>query len=118
MTFRGFGCSACPRRFVEPLPKSLKKSGGWQFGGQNTDSVEFTGLLRVRRERPCGRKTTEKRDEISSLHVCPRHASPTGAPQQTDAVPTASRVPPQAAFFRLAARARRAATLPRHYRYR
>ena len=57
---------------AEPLPKSLKKSGGWEFWGQNANSVEFNGLLRVRRERPCGRSTTEKRDEISSLHVRPR----------------------------------------------
>jgi hypothetical protein len=57
---------------AEPLPKSLKKSGGWQFGGQNANSVEFNGLLRTRDKRPRDRSTTEKRDEISSLHVRPR----------------------------------------------
>jgi hypothetical protein len=57
---------------AEPLPKSLKKSGGRQFGGQNANSVELNGLLRTRDKRPRDRSTTEKRDEISSLHVCPR----------------------------------------------
>jgi hypothetical protein len=57
-------------KLAEPLPKSVKKSGGWEFRGQNANSVEFNGLLRVRRERPCCRSTSEKRDEISSLHVC------------------------------------------------
>jgi len=59
-------------KLAEPLSKSLKKSGGWEFRGQNANSVKFTGLLRTRDKRPCGRSTTEKRDEISSLHVCPR----------------------------------------------
>ena len=59
-------------KLAKPLPKSLKKSGGWEFRGQNANSVEFTGLLRTRDKRPRGRSTTEKPDEISSLHVCPR----------------------------------------------
>jgi hypothetical protein len=59
-------------KLAETSPKSVKKSGGWEFRGQNANSVEFNGLLRVRRERPCGRSTTEKHDEISSLHVCAR----------------------------------------------
>jgi hypothetical protein len=59
-------------KLAETLPKSVKKSGGWEFRGQNANSVEFNGLLRMCSKRPCSRSTTEKRDEISSLHVCPR----------------------------------------------
>jgi hypothetical protein len=39
-------------KLAEPLPKSLKKSGGWKFGGQNANSVKFNSLLRTRTERP------------------------------------------------------------------
>jgi len=59
-------------KLAKPLPKSLKKSRGREFRRQNANSVKFTGLLRTRDKRPCGRSTTEKPDEISSLHVCPR----------------------------------------------
>src|SRR6478752_6080999 len=64
-------------KLAKPLPKGLKKSRGREFRRQNANSVKFTGLLRTRDKRPCGGSTTEKPDEISSLHVyapCgPRH---------------------------------------------
>ena len=47
-------------KLAKPLPKSLKKSRGWQFGGQNANSVEFNGLLRRRDKRPRDRRTTKK----------------------------------------------------------
>jgi hypothetical protein len=50
---------------AEPLPKSLKKSGGWEVWGQNANSVEFNGLLRTRGKRPRHRRATEKRDELA-----------------------------------------------------
>ena len=59
-------------KLAKSLPKSLKKSGGGSSGDRMPIRWSLTGLLRVRRERPCGRSTTEKPDEISSLHVCPR----------------------------------------------
>ena len=52
-------------KLAEPLPKSLKKSGGWEFRGQNANSVEFNGLLRTRTERPRDRRAAKKRDELA-----------------------------------------------------
>jgi hypothetical protein len=52
-------------KLAKPLPKSVKKPGGWEFRRQNANSVEFNGLLRVCREWPCGRSTTKKRDKLA-----------------------------------------------------
>jgi hypothetical protein len=52
-------------KLSKSLPKSLKKSGGWQFGGQNANSVEFNGLLRRRTKRPRDRRPSKKGDELA-----------------------------------------------------
>src|SRR5262245_32944783 len=57
----------------ESLPKSLKKAGRWQVGGQNANSVEFCGLLRARHERPCRRNTPDKADKFPPPHGRLRH---------------------------------------------
>ena len=58
-------------KLAEPLPKSLEKSRGWEFRGQNANSVEFNGLLRMRTERPRNRRAAEKPDEIAPPHAAP-----------------------------------------------
>jgi hypothetical protein len=35
---------------------------------QTTKAIDSARLLRVRRERPCCRRTTKKRDEVSPPH--------------------------------------------------
>ena len=52
-------------KLAEPLPKSLKKSRGWEFRGQNANSVEFTGLLCTRTKRPRDHRPSKKRDELA-----------------------------------------------------
>jgi hypothetical protein len=49
-------------KLAEALPKSLKKSRGWEFRGQNANSVEFDGLLRRRTMRPRDHRPSEKGD--------------------------------------------------------
>jgi hypothetical protein len=60
-------------KLAEPLPKSLKKSRGWEFRGQNANSVEFNGLLRRRTQWPSDRRPTEKDDELAPAWLIEAH---------------------------------------------
>jgi hypothetical protein len=39
---------------------------------EHADAPRALGLLRVRRERPCNRRTADKRYELASFHVLPQ----------------------------------------------
>jgi hypothetical protein len=52
-------------KLAKPLPKSVKKPGGWEFRRQNANSVVFNGLLCKRTVRPCDQRPNEKGDELA-----------------------------------------------------
>ena len=69
-----------PAQFVQPL----QECSAWGLadrvisgpGVERADPPTALGLLCVRHERPCGRRTTEKRNEIAPLHVPPVRTTP------------------------------------------
>src|SRR5262249_28532656 len=59
-----------PSTLFKPLPKSREARRHFRIvlgqGRQHRDPANSVGLLRARRERPCGRRATEQRDELAA----------------------------------------------------
>src|SRR5262249_45593475 len=58
----------------ESLPRGLHRDG--RIIRQKADAIDFPRLLCSRRERPCGRRAAEQRDELASLHSITSSARP------------------------------------------